>query len=106
MSPSDNSPGGGLPSEMPPETKAILTPEFGSSRSFRFSTAPLVSRNSNLTLERAHLLRSHADAGVGHRHRDPVAAVLLCLVRGDGDSALLGELVGVAGQVEQRLPET
>src|SRR3984893_9280335 len=53
----------------------------------------------------AHLLRRHADAGVGHRDRDPVAAVLLSLVSGDGDSAFLGELVGVARQVEQGLPE-
>ena len=28
----------------------------------------------------AHLLRRHADAGVGNRQRDPVAAVLLSLV--------------------------
>ena len=43
----------------------------------------------------AHLLRRHADAGVGHRQRDPVAAVLLSLVSGDGDRSLLRELIGV-----------
>ena len=53
----------------------------------------------------AHLLGRHADAGVGDRERDPVAAVLLSLVSGDGDGALFGELVGVAHEVEQRLPQ-
>jgi hypothetical protein len=47
----------------------------------------------------AHLLGRHADACVGDRQRDPVAAVLLCLVSGDGDSTFLGELVGVTRQV-------
>ena len=54
----------------------------------------------------AHLLRRHADAGVGHRERDPGAAVLLSLPSGDGDGVLLGELVGVARQIKQGLPET
>ena len=52
----------------------------------------------------ANLLWCHADAGVGHRDRDPVTAVLLSLVSGDGDSAFLGELIGVARQVEQGPP--
>src|SRR6516164_10864640 len=43
-----------------------------------------------------HLLRRHADAGVGERERDPVAAILLSFVTGDGDGAFLGKLVGVA----------
>jgi hypothetical protein len=54
----------------------------------------------------SHLLRAHADAGVGHRERDPGAAVLLSLPSGDGDGVLLGELVGVARQIKQGLPET
>ena len=53
----------------------------------------------------AHLLGRHADAGVGHRDRDPVAAVLGSLPRIDRDRALLGELVGVAREVEQRLAD-
>jgi len=53
----------------------------------------------------AHLLGRHADAGVGNRERDPAAAVLLSLVSGDGDSAFLGELVGVARKVEQGLSQ-
>src|SRR5208337_4648293 len=53
----------------------------------------------------AHLLRRHADASVCHRNRDPVAAVLLSSVSGDGNSAFLSELVGVARQVKQGLPE-
>jgi hypothetical protein len=53
----------------------------------------------------AHLLRRHANTGVRNRECDPVTAVFLCLVSGDGDSAFLGELVGVARQVEQGLPE-
>ena len=52
-----------------------------------------------------HLLLGHADAGVGHGNRDPVAAIGVLPARGDGDGAFLGELVGVARQVEQRLPE-
>jgi hypothetical protein len=53
----------------------------------------------------AHLLRRHTDAGIGYCHRDPVTAVLLSLMSGDGDSAFLGELVGVAQQVQKRLPQ-
>src|SRR6516225_9054284 len=53
----------------------------------------------------AHLLRCHADAGISHCERDPVAALLLSLVSSDGDSAFLRELVRVARQVEQGLPE-
>src|ERR1700730_15950129 len=41
----------------------------------------------------SHLIRRHADAGVRNRECDPIPAVLLCLVSGDGDNALLGELV-------------
>ena len=37
--------------------------------------------------------------------RDPVAAVLLLLPRVNGDGAVVGELVGVAQQVQQRLPQ-
>src|ERR1700730_15801366 len=44
----------------------------------------------------AHLLRRHPDAGVGHRDRDPVAAIVLSLQRIDSDGAVVGELVGVA----------
>jgi predicted pyridoxine 5'-phosphate oxidase superfamily flavin-nucleotide-binding protein len=53
----------------------------------------------------AHLLRRHADTRIGHRERDPVATALLPLASVDGDSAFLGELVGVTRQVEQALPE-
>jgi hypothetical protein len=53
----------------------------------------------------AHLLRRHADARIGHRERDPVATAVMPLASGDGDSAFLGELVGVTRQVEQGLPE-
>src|SRR5262249_57190593 len=55
--PKDNSPGACLPSETPPIIKPISTPDFGSSRSSRFSAAPAVSRNSNSTLERANVSR-------------------------------------------------
>ena len=53
----------------------------------------------------AHLLRRHPDAGVRHRERDPIAAVLLSLMSGDGDSAFLGELVGVAREIKQGLSQ-
>jgi hypothetical protein len=48
----------------------------------------------------AHLLRRHADAGVGNRDGDTVAAVLLPLPRVDRDGAVLRELVGVAHKVQ------
>ena len=65
----------------------------------------LRGRLGKLLEQLAHLLRRHADAGVGDRERDPVAAILLFLVSGDGDGALFGELVGVAHEVQQRLPQ-
>ena len=40
-------------------------------------------RLGELLEQLAHLLRRHADAGVGDRERDPVAAVLLSLARVD-----------------------
>src|SRR5262245_45288206 len=53
----------------------------------------------------AHLLWRHAEASVGDREGDPVAAVLRSLPSDDGDGALLSELVGVAHEVQQRLPQ-
>ena len=53
-----------------------------------------------------HLLRRHANASVSNRELDPVAAVFLSLASSDRDSAFLGELIGVARQVEQGLPKT
>jgi hypothetical protein len=63
--------------------------------------APVFARRGRGSLGKfleqlAHLLRRHADAGVGDRHDDPIAAILLSLVSRDGDSAILGELVCVA----------
>src|SRR5262249_38872304 len=52
-----------------------------------------------------HLLFGHADAGIGNGNRDPVATIGLLWQRSDGDSAVFRELVGIAPQVEQRLPE-
>ena len=51
----------------------------------------------------AHLLRVHPDAGIGDRNRDPVALFAAQRACCDGNGAILGELVGVAGEVEQRL---
>jgi hypothetical protein len=48
------------------------------------------------------LLRRHADAGVGDRQLNPITAVPDC-PRPQLDLALLGELAGVALQVEQDL---
>src|SRR4029077_20693703 len=53
----------------------------------------------------AHLLRRHADTGVGHCEGEPVMPVLVSLPSGDGDNAFFGELVGVTRQVQHRLPE-
>jgi hypothetical protein len=41
-----------------------------------------------------HLFRRHADTGVGHRERDPVAPVLLSLTRLNADGAAVAKLVG------------
>ena len=50
------------------------------------------------------LLRRHADAGVGDGELDPVAAVA-DLARPQRHLALLGELAGIAQEVEQDLPQ-
>jgi hypothetical protein len=47
----------------------------------------------------------HADAGVGDRDGDPVAAFLFPLPPVDGDGPVVGEFVGVAQQIQQRLPQ-
>src|SRR6516165_935016 len=49
------------------------------------------------------LLRCHPDAGIGHRDLDPVAAVHH-LFDTQLNLALLGELAGIAQQIEQDLP--
>src|ERR1700730_19186863 len=53
----------------------------------------------------AHLLLRHADAGVGNRDDETVAAIVLSLPRVDGDGAMAGELGGIAHEVQQRLPQ-
>src|SRR5262245_24160738 len=50
------------------------------------------------------LLRSHADAGVSNRELDPVATAGNP-ARPQPDLAFLGELAGIAQQVEQYLPQ-
>src|SRR5262245_18650088 len=52
------------------------------------------------------LLFGHADSSIRDRDRDHVAAIEPLWLCGDRNGAVLGELVGVARQVEQRLPET
>jgi hypothetical protein len=52
-----------------------------------------------------HLLRRHADAGVGNRERNPIAVILLLMTGIDRNGATLGKLVGVAREIEQRLPQ-
>ena len=47
-----------------------------------------------------------ADAGVAHGDRDYIGRALLCArLDNDRDAALLGELDGVAGEVEQHLAQ-
>src|SRR6516165_2618298 len=53
----------------------------------------------------AHLLWCHADACIGNSNGDPIAAIFLPLPRINGNCAALRKLVGVAHEVEQRLPE-
>jgi hypothetical protein len=50
------------------------------------------------------LLRCHADPGVSHSKLDPVASVGNP-ARPERDLALLGELEGIAQQIEQNLPQ-
>src|SRR5262249_51581336 len=50
------------------------------------------------------LLRSHANAGISNGKFDPVASVCHP-ARPQRDLALLGELKGIAQQVEQYLPQ-
>src|SRR5262249_7013090 len=50
------------------------------------------------------LLRTHADASVGDRELNPVATVG-DPARPQRDLALLGELKGIAQQIEQNLPQ-
>jgi hypothetical protein len=49
--------------------------------------------------------RRHADASVGDRGGDRAAATFLPLSCVDGDGAVVGELVGVAHEVQQRLAQ-
>jgi hypothetical protein len=53
----------------------------------------------------SHLLLRHADPGVGYAYGDPVAALEPLRLRRHGDGPLFRELVGVAREVEQRLPK-
>ena len=50
------------------------------------------------------LLLVHSNTGIRHRNRDPAATVDPLLARCEGDRAVFRELVGIARQVEQRLP--
>src|SRR5262249_28435406 len=52
-----------------------------------------------------HLLLGHADPGVGDGNGDPLATIELLRPRSDGNGAIFRELVGIAREVEQRLPE-
>jgi hypothetical protein len=52
-----------------------------------------------------HLLFGHADPGIGDGNHDRIAAIDLLRLRGNGDGTVFRELVGIARQVEQRLPE-
>ena len=52
-----------------------------------------------------HLLGGHANAGVGHPERDPCSPIDHLTGDLQGDGPLLGELAGVAEQIEQRLPD-
>ena len=63
-------------------------------------------RLGKLLEQPAHLLFGHADPGIRHGHRDHVAAIEPLWLRRNGHGAFLGELVGVAGEVEKRLPES
>ena len=50
------------------------------------------------------LLGRHADAGVLHAEDEPIRPVARLAAGGEGDDAVVGELAGVAQQVQQALP--
>ena len=53
-----------------------------------------------------YLLFGHTNAGVGDGNREPIAAIEPLRLRGNGDVAVFGKLVGIARQVQHRLPES
>jgi hypothetical protein len=56
-------------------------------------------------LELAHLLRRHANASIGDGDGDTITTVFLSMARIDGNRSALRKLVGIAHEIEQRLPE-
>src|SRR5207344_3070249 len=75
-----------LPSCLPSNLGEIVA-QFSNSEAK--ARAAVLARRSGGSLGKlleqlAHLLRGHADAGVGHCDRDPAEAILLPLVSGDG----------------------
>ena len=62
-------------------------------------------RLHELLKQPAHLLGRHADAGIRHTHDDPVAFPARLASRLQHDLAALGELAGIAQEVEHDLPQ-
>jgi hypothetical protein len=52
-----------------------------------------------------YLLRVHTDSTIGYAEQGPASTVLGCAATGDLDRAVLGELCGIAGEVEKSLTQ-
>ena len=52
-----------------------------------------------------HLVGRHADAGIGHRELDDLPPLMLDRGRAQTDFTVLGELAGIAQEIEQNLPQ-
>src|SRR5262249_61539880 len=63
-------------------------------------------RLGKLLEQLSHLVRRHADPGIGHRNRDPVTTVKPLGPRSNGDRAIRGEVVGIAAEIKPGLPES
>src|SRR3984893_14901730 len=53
----------------------------------------------------AHLLRRHANPGIGYSDGDPIAAVFLSMPCINGYRSTLRKLVRIAHEIEQGLPQ-
>src|SRR6516165_326531 len=72
--------------------------------------APIFARSGRGGLRKfleqlTHLLRRHANAGIGDGDGDPIAAVFLPMPRIDGNGAAFREFIGIAQEIEQGLPQ-
>src|SRR5438132_5202992 len=92
---------GNVSTHHPTEAAADGEPEAGA--------AVLTGRRCvslNEVLEQpGYLLRCHADSSIGYAKHGPVSTVFGCAAAGDPDRAIVSELRGIAGEIEERLTQ-